>query len=68
MTAGRIVLLRPLVVVLVSFALHRRRRGGGRMLALPVPRTRDLTAPEQRRDHEKCGNDAGSATIEHDGV
>ena len=65
---GRRVLLRTLVVVLVSLAVRWRCRGCGGLMIASVPRTRDLTGPEQRRDQKKCGKDAGSATIEHDGV
>lgn len=63
---GRRVLRRTLVVLLVSFHGRRRNRGGTMMVT--VPRTRDLTGPEQRRDQKNSGQDAGSATIEHDGV
>jgi hypothetical protein len=63
--AGSALLPWTLVVVRVSF--HRRSRGRLGVL-LAVPWAGNLTGPQQLRDQEERGKDAGGATIGHEGV
>jgi hypothetical protein len=64
--AGSLALTGRLVMMLVSLCRLRRGCSGAMMVAATW--AGDLTGPEQRRDQEECGEDAGGATKEHDAV